>query len=376
MPEGSDSVIKAQVLSGGRGKGKFDNGFQGGVHIVTSSEDGKKLSKNMLGHTLITNQSGPDGKICEKVLVQERLYARKELYFAILLDRATDGPVLVGSKRGGMNIEDVARDTPEAICKIPVDITTGVTQKQLKFMSEQLGFDKPNMIKKVSDTINKLYNLFIEKDALLIEINPFVETPDSQIICSDCKLNFDDNTDFKHKDLFALKDTNQEDPREKRAQKLGLSYIGLDGNIGCIVNGAGLAMATMDIIKLYGGEPANFLDVGGGATQDQITEALKILNDDNKVQAILINIFGGIMRCDVIAKGIIEAAKNVTLRVPLVVRLQGTKSKEARILMDNSELKVIPAEDLDNAAFKAVRLASIVEIANDANIDVKFELPI
>jgi len=327
----------------------------------------------MIGHKLITIQTGPKGRLVSKLYIQERLYSRRELYFAIVMDRSHDGPVVVVSQRGGMNIEDVAKETPEEIFKFPIDIKVGLTKKQSENIAEALGF---TVLKDAAEQFMNLWKLFVEKDATLLEINPLIETPSLQVICADAKINFDDNSDFRQKELFELRDETQEDSREVRAKRSNLSYIGLDGNIGCIVNGAGLAMGTMDIIKLFGGEPANFLDVGGGASQDQLTEALKILNDDKKVQAILINIFGGIMRCDLVALGIIQAAKQNKLRVPLVVRLQGTNYKEAKHILEGNEIKVVIADDLEEAAEKAVKLASIMEMAKNIDVKVSFELPI
>lgn len=272
-----------------------------------------------------------------------------------------------------MNIEDVAKENPEEIYKEKIDINIGLTQEQAEGFAQILGFSN---LKKAAEQFLNLWKLFVENDTTLMEINPLIETPDLNIVCADAKLNFDDNADFKHKELFELRDETQEDPREVRARKSNLSFIGLDGNIGCIVNGAGLAMGTMDIIKLYGGEPANFLDVGGGATQEALTEALKILNDDKKVQAVLINIFGGIMRCDLVALGIIHAAKQTKLRVPLIVRLQGTNYKEAKQILEGNEMKVIIADDLEEAAEKAVKMATIMEMAKNIDVKVTFELPI
>lgn len=373
--KGLDCVIKAQILAGGRGKGTFDNGFKGGVHTVTTSEKAFQLAQKMIGHNLITKQTGEKGRLVSKLYIQERLYSRRELYFAILLDRSYDGPVVIASQKGGMNIEDVAKESPEEIFKEKIDLQKGLTQEQAETVATMLGFGEKNLKKAAEQFIN-LWKLFIENDSTLLEINPLIETPDLNIISADAKINFDDNADFKHKELFELRDETQEDQREVRARKSNLSFIGLDGNIGCIVNGAGLAMGTMDIIKLYGGEPANFLDVGGGATQEALTEALKILNEDKNVQAILINIFGGIMRCDLVALGIIHAAKQTKLRIPLVVRLQGTNYKEAKQILEGNEMKVIIADDLEEAAQKAVKMASIMEMAKNIDVKVTFELPI
>lgn len=355
----------------------------GGVHIVTSAEEAKEISSKMLGQTLITKQTGPQGKPVNKVLLQERLYARRELYLAILLDRATKSPVLVASKKGGMNIEDVAAESPEHIIKMPINVEKGLVDEDLEKVAQQMGFKNETGF--AIQQIKRLYEMFQKTDALLVEINPLMETPGRRLICSDAKVNFDDNAEFRQPEIFKLRDLSQIDPREVHAQKYNLSYIGLDGNIGCIVNGAGLAMATMDIIKVHGGNPANFLDVGGGATQEQIQEALRILNQDPQVKAILVNIFGGIMRCDVMANAIINAmTKNEKFSVPLVVRLQGilfkifdkynlgTNSVKAKEILKESGLRIIPADDLDEAARKAVGVANIVQVAESVDIDVEF----
>eukprot|EP01027_Heterolobosea_sp_BB2_P022053 GEZU01032440.1.p1 GENE.GEZU01032440.1~~GEZU01032440.1.p1 ORF type:complete len:484 (+),score=170.08 GEZU01032440.1:79-1452(+) len=370
-----DFVVKAQILAGGRGKGAFDNGFKGGVHVAMSPEQARDLASKMLNHKLITKQTGAEGKLVSRVFIQERVYARRELYFAILMDRQFDGPVMIGSQRGGMNIEDVAKETPEEIYKEKIDIDKGMQPEQAEAMAKKMGFTGASL-EAAKQQMIKLWDVFIKSDATLLEINPLIETPENEVLCADCKINFDDNADFRQKEIFAMRDPTQEDPREAAAAQFGLSYIGLDGNIGCIVNGAGLAMATMDIIKLHGGNPANFLDVGGGATKEQVTEALKILNSDPRVQAILVNIFGGIMRCDVIALGIIAAAQTVNLNVPLVVRLKGTRVEEGKKLIADSGLRIVAADDLDDAAQKAVRMADIVNMAKEIDVKVHFELPL
>jgi succinyl-CoA synthetase beta subunit len=373
---GQDWVVKAQILAGGRGKGTFDNGFKGGVHVVNGSpQDVGNLAKKMLGHNLITNQSGPQGRPVDCVAVIERFYIRRETYFAIAMDRANNGPVIVASAAGGMDIEAVAHETPDAIIRIPVDINKGITTEQCAAIADKLGFVGKNRADAM-DQFKKLYDLFITRDATLLEINPLVETHDGTVLCLDAKLNFDDNALFRHKDLDALRDWSQEDPREVAAAKFDLNYIGLDGTIACLVNGAGLAMATMDMIKLKGGEPANFLDVGGSANERQVTEAFKILNGDERVSVILVNIFGGIMRCDVIASGIINAAKELNLQKPLIVRLQGTNVAKAKELIDSCGLRIIPADDLDQAATQSVKIAKIREMAAEANLSVSFELPL
>lgn len=373
---GEDWVVKAQILAGGRGKGTFDNGFRGGVHVVNgTAEDVGKLAGKMLGHNLITKQSGAQGRPVNEVAVTERFYIRRETYFAIAMDRATAGPVIIASASGGMDIEAVAEENPSAILRIPVDIFKGISNEQAEAIATKLGFNGKNRQDAV-DQFKKLYKLFIDRDATLLEINPLVETSDGRVLCLDAKLNFDDNALFRHKDLEALRDWTQEDPREVAAAKYDLNYIGLDGNIACLVNGAGLAMATMDMIKLKGGEPANFLDVGGSANEKQVMEAFKILNGDERVSVILVNIFGGIMRCDVIASGIIAAARELNLQKPLIVRLQGTNVEKAKELIDSCGLRIIPAEDLDQAATQSVKIAKIREMAAEAQLSVSFELPL
>jgi succinyl-CoA synthetase beta subunit len=370
---GVDVVIKAQALTGGRGLGSFKNGFKGGVHMCTKPEQAKKFAEKMLGQTLVTKQTGEKGIEVAKVFLVERVYMRREMYFSILMDRASQGPVIVASPAGGTSIEDVAAATPELIFKENVDIVKGVTDEQVARLAVNLGVDESS-VPKLEEMIRNLYNLFIGVDATLVEINPLAETPDGNIFACDAKLNFDDNAGFRHKEIFAQRDKSQEDPREVEAAEYDLNYIGLDGNIGCLVNGAGLAMATMDIISLYGGSPANFLDVGGGATEGQVKKAFEILNGDDKVKSILVNIFGGIMRCDVIAAGIIAAAKDLGLKKPIVIRLQGTNVEKARDLIANSGFKMIVADDLDDAAEKAVKIADIVAQAEKVNINVAFEL--
>lgn len=370
---GVDIVVKAQVLAGGRGLGTFKNGFKGGVHVCYDPEKAADIANSMIGQYLVTKQTGAEGRVCSTALITERLYLRREMYFAITFDRESQGPVIVASRVGGTSIEDIAAADPSAITKIPVNMATGVTKEDCEKCAKALGFvDGPGM-EKAKEQVEKLYKLFIEKDATLVEVNPLAETPGGDVVCIDAKINFDDNAEFRHKDIFAMRDESQEDPREVRASKHDLNYIGLDGNIGCLVNGAGLAMATMDIIKLHGGEPANFLDVGGSATETQVTEAFTILNDDPKVEAILVNIFGGIMRCDVIAQGIINAANNIDMRIPVIVRLQGNKVDEAKDLIKSSGLKLIATDDLDHAAKKACRLAEIVNLANKADVKVSFQ---
>ncbi|KAG2179685.1 hypothetical protein INT44_006533 [Umbelopsis vinacea] len=367
-----DLVVKAQVLAGGRGKGTFDNGFKGGVKLVYSPEEAKQMAEKMIGHKLITKQTGAAGKPCNSVFVVERKYARREYYFAILMDRKSAGPVLVASSQGGVDIEGVAAENPDAIITMPVDIKTGLSHDQALDLAKKVGFSSTG-VEQAADTFMKLYKLFIEKDATQVEINPMSETSDHQVLCMDAKLNFDDNADFRQKEAFALRDTTQEDSREIAAAKHNLNYIGLDGTIGCLVNGAGLAMATMDIIQLNGGSPANFLDVGGGATPEAVKAAFEIITADPSVSSAFVNIFGGIMRCDVIAEGIIAAAKELDLNIPVVVRLQGTKVNEAKKLIADSGLRIFSVDELGQAASKAVQLSKIVKLAREADVNVKIE---
>ncbi|RUS19578.1 ATP-grasp domain-containing protein [Endogone sp. FLAS-F59071] len=370
-----DMVIKAQVLAGGRGKGQFDNGLKGGVRTIFSPTEAKMFAGQMLGHKLITKQTGPQGKVCNAVYICERKFVRREYYFAILMDRKTAGPVLVASSQGGVDIESVAAENPEAIVTMPVDIKTGLSpEKALNFAAE-VGFTD-RCQKEAADTFQKLYKLFIDKDATQVEINPMAESNDHKGPCMDAKIAFDDNADFRQEEIFELRDTTQEDPREVAAAKAKLNYIGLDGTIGCLVNGAGLAMATMDIIKLNGGEPANFLDVGGGATAEAVTEAFKIISSDPHVEGILVNIFGGIMRCDIIAQGIVQAAQHLQLNIPIIVRLQGSEVEAGQRIIADSGLRIFSYDDLDEAASKAVQLSKIVKMAREADVHLSFELPI
>ncbi|KAI8993700.1 hypothetical protein BDB01DRAFT_716520 [Pilobolus umbonatus] len=366
-----DLVIKAQVLAGGRGKGTFDNGFKGGVKTFSTPEEAKELASNMLGHNLVTKQTGAEGKPCNAVYICERKYARNEYYFAILLDRKSAGPVIVASRQGGVDIETVAAQDPDAIITLPVDPKLGLQKDAALKLAKELGFTPKGQDEAAGIFLN-LYKLFTEKDATQVEINPLSESNDHQVLCMDAKLNFDDNAAFKQKDVFALRDFTQEDPREIAAAKYELNYIGLDGNIGCLVNGAGLAMATMDIIQLHGGKPANFLDVGGSATPEAVKAAFEIITSDPKVSSAFVNIFGGIMRCDIIAEGIIAAARDLDLKIPLIVRLRGTKVEEAKKLIAESGLRIFAENELDSAAQKAVQFSNIVSIAREANIDIKF----
>lgn len=370
-----DYVVKAQVLAGGRGRGHFDNGLKGGVRMAFSESEASKLASQMIGHKLITKQTGEKGVICNEVMIVERLYPRREFYFAIMMERSFGGPVMLASSVGGVNIEEIAAETPEAIITEPIDINTGVTDDQAKRVAEKLGFSESS-IEEATTMIKRLYDTFLKNDAVMLEINPFVEDTTGKVLCLDAKCRFDDNAFFRHRDLFDARDWSQSDTREREADESNLNYIALDGDIGCLVNGAGLAMATMDIIKLHGGNPANFLDVGGGATAKQVTEAFRIISSDPKVQAILVNIFGGIMRCDVIAEGIIQAAETLNLRTPIICRLQGTRVEDAQALIHASNMRIHARDNLDEAASLAVKVSQIVSLAKSADVGVNFELPI
>jgi len=348
-------VVKAQVHAGGRGAGVFENGFRGGVKVCSGAEV-PAIAKAMLGHRLITKQTGADGVLVSKLMIAESLQFDKETYFALLLDRAFGGPVAIASPMGGMDIEEVAVKHPQAIFKLPIDIRRGMTADDARVLAEKLGFGQVSAKaqQNAEQQLQRLYELFVKSDATQVEINPLVVTADNSVYCIDAKINFDDNAEFRQREVFGWRDDAETDPREVAAQQYALNYIGMDGNIGCMVNGAGLAMATMDIIKLHGGQPANFLDVGGGANEKQVTEAFKIISSDPKVQAILVNIFGGIMKCDIIAQGIINACKEIGLKLPLVVRLAGTNVEKGKEILKNSGLNITSASDLDDAAKKAV----------------------
>ncbi len=340
-------VVKAQIHAGGRGKA-------GGVKVVKSVDEVKKEAARMLGSTLITHQTGPHGKEVNRLYIEEGAVIAKEFYLSLLVDRETSRVAFVVSTEGGMDIEKVAHDTPEKIVTFSVDPATGIEPHHGRRVAAALGL-KDDLTKQTVDLINKLYTAFVAKDMSLLEVNPLVVTKDNKLICLDAKIGFDDNALFRHKDIAALRDVTEEDAKEVEASKYDLNYIALDGSIGCMVNGAGLAMATMDIIKLYGEAPANFLDVGGGATKEKVSAAFKIITSDPKVKGILVNIFGGIMRCDVIAEGVVAAVKEIGLKVPLVVRLEGTNVDLGKKILKESGLNVIPADDLDDAAQKIVK---------------------
>ena len=351
-----DIVVKAQIHAGGRGKGSFKNGFKGGVHVRKTPDEVRDVAAKMLGQILVTHQTGPAGRLVNKVLVAESADIAREIYFAVLLDRATAAPLIVASTEGGVEIEAVAAKSPEKIIREPIDPLAGLQPYQARKLASQLGFES-SQLKNASKLFEGLYRTFIAYDCSMVEVNPLVVTNKGEVLALDAKFNFDDNALYRHPEIAAMRDIAEEDPREVEASKHGLNYIGLDGDIACLVNGAGLAMATMDIIKFYGGEPANFLDVGGGATEEQVTEAFKILIADKKVKAILVNIFGGIMKMDIIAQGIINAAKTVKLSVPFVVRLEGTNVEQGKQLLKESGVALIAADDLADAAQKAVAAA-------------------
>jgi succinyl-CoA synthetase beta subunit len=346
-------VVKGQIHAGGRGKG-------GGVKVVKSIDDVRTEAARMLGMTLVTHQTGPEGKQVGRVYIEEGSDIARELYLSALVDRATSRISFIASTEGGMDIEEVAEKTPEKILTISVDPASGISGHHGRQIAFALGLEG-EQVKQANALIANLYQAFIEKDMSLLEINPLVVTGAGDLICLDAKVNFDSNALYRQKDIVALRDLDEEDPAEIEASKYDLSYIKLDGKIGCMVNGAGLAMATMDIIKLYGSEPANFLDVGGGATKEKVTEAFKIILSDDNVEGILVNIFGGIMRCDIIAEGVVAAAKELSLDVPLVVRLEGTNVDEGKEMMANSGLPIIAADDLNDAAEKIV--AAVKEAA-------------
>jgi succinyl-CoA synthetase beta subunit len=354
LAAGREYVVKAQVHAGGRGKGHFrETGYKGGVQVVRSVDAAAAATRAMLGKHLVTKQTPPDGVLVRKVMIAEALDIKKEYYFAILMDRSFGGPVLVASPDGGMDIEAVAEKTPERIYKEAVDIKTGLKPGQTEALARKLGFD-PKLTAQAAKQMENLYNLFLATDATQVEINPLVETPDGRVVSFDAKISFDDNALFRQPAVQAMHDPSEEDPRDVEAAKYSLNYVAMDGEIGCMVNGAGLAMATMDIISHYGASPANFLDVGGGATQENVEAAFRLLRSDPKVKAILVNIFGGIMKCDVIANGVVGAAKSMKLDIPLVVRLEGTNVELGKKILRESGINVITADNLDDAAQKAV----------------------
>ena len=350
-------VVKAQIHAGGRGKGSFresEAGEKGGVRLARSVEEAETMAKQMLGRTLVTHQTGPAGKQVNRIYIEDGSDIARELYLALLIDRQTSRISFVVSTEGGMDIEEVAAHTPEKILSFSVDPATGLSDFHGRRIAFALGLEG-GQVKQCVALVKLLYRAFIEKDMEMLEINPLIVTPAGDIKVLDAKVSFDGNALYRHQDILALRDETEEDPKELAASKFDLNYIALDGEIGCMVNGAGLAMATMDIIKLYGAEPANFLDVGGGATKEKVTEAFKIITSDPNVKGILINIFGGIMRCDIIAEGVIAAVTEVGLKVPLVVRLEGTNVELGKEIIRNSGLNVIAADNLSDAAQKIVK---------------------
>ena len=341
-------VVKAQIHAGGRGKG-------GGVKVVSSKEEAVNEAEKMFGMNLVTPQTGPAGKEVKRIYIENGSDIKKELYLSCLLDRATSKVAFIVSKMGGMDIEAVAKDTPENITTVQIEPSIGVTENDVNTISKAFELKK-DLESQLSDLIKNMYKFFLEKDASLVEVNPLIITETDKLLCLDAKVNFDDNALYRHPEIEELRDENEEDEYEREASKYDLAYIKLDGNIGCMVNGAGLAMASLDIIKMYGGEPANFLDVGGGASKEKVSSAFKIILSDKGVKGILVNIFGGIMRCDIIAEGIVAAAKELEISVPLVVRLEGTNVDEGKKILDNSSIEIISANDLDDAAKKIVKL--------------------
>ena len=350
-------VVKSQIHAGGRGKGKFEGlpaTAKGGVRVVASVDDVKKNAEEMLGRVLVTHQTGPKGKQVNRLYIEEGANIARELYLSLLVDRETSHVAVVASTEGGMDIEDVAHSTPEKIVTFPIDPATGVSPHHGRHLAKALKLEG-DLAKQGAKLLSQLYAAFVAKDMAMLEINPLIVTGEGQLRVLDAKVSFDDNALYRHEDIRALRDLSEEDAKEIEASKFDLSYIALDGEIGCMVNGAGLAMATLDIIKLYGAEPANFLDVGGGASKEKVTAAFKIITADPNVKGILVNIFGGIMRCDIIAEGVVAAAREVGLQVPLVVRLEGTNVQQGKDILAQSGLAITPANDLADAADKIVK---------------------
>ena len=346
-------VVKAQIHAGGRGKA-------GGVKIAKSIDEVRDYAKELLGKVLVTHQTGPEGKEVKRLLIEEGCDIQNEFYIGFVIDRATDRVVLMGSEEGGTEIEEVAEKTPEKIFKEVIDPVVGLMPYQAKRLAFNINIPKES-VNKAAKLMLSLYNVFTEKDCAIVEINPLVSTGSGDVLALDAKINFDENAMFRNKDIVELRDLDEEDPKEIEASKYDLSYVALDGNIGCMVNGAGLAMATMDTINHFGGKPANFLDVGGGATTEKVTEAFKIILGDEGVRGIFVNIFGGIMKCDVIAEGVVEAVKNVGLDIPLVVRLEGTNVERGKEILDGSDFDIIPASTMAEGAQK------IIEAVNQNN---------
>lgn len=352
---GPIAVVKSQIHAGGRGKGTFkEHPSQRGVVLVKSAAEAIEHAKRMLGSTLVTIQTGDEGKQVNTLFVEQGLRIARELYLGIVVDREIGGPVLIMSSEGGMDIEEVAKHSPERIIAEPFDAVAGLYPYQARKMAYALGFDA-KAVRNAEKFLPQICKFFVNYDCSMVEINPLILTEDNQLLALDGKVTFDDNALFRHKDVVALRDLNEEDPSEVKAADTGLSYVKLNGNIGCLVNGAGLAMSTMDLIKLHGGEPANFLDVGGGANEDQVTEAFRIILADKNVKAVLVNIFGGIMKCDIIVSALLNAYEKVGFNVPLVVRLEGTNVEKARQMLKDSGRDIIAATDLTDAAQKVVK---------------------
>ncbi len=356
LPEGP-TMVKSQIHAGGRGKGTFTDGYKGGVKFCKTKADAKEVAGKMLGNTLVTLQTGPAGRKVQTIYFTVASDIKKEYYLAILLDRASSKPVIVASTEGGVEIEKVAHDTPEKIIRVVVDPAYGLADFQVRELIAKLGFAGAEA-KNAAKLIRNLYTAFWETDAAMIEVNPLISTPAGDILALDAKVSFDSNALYRHPEIVALRDLNEEDPKEIEASKFGLSYIALDGNIACLVNGAGLAMSTMDIIQHFGGTPANFLDVGGGASKEQVVAAFKIILGDKNVKGILVNIFGGIMDCNVIATGIVEAVKEVGLKLPLVVRLEGNNVAAGKATLNASGLKLVSGDTMADAAQKIVKLVA------------------
>ncbi|HEU5079348.1 MAG TPA: ADP-forming succinate--CoA ligase subunit beta [Opitutaceae bacterium] len=356
LPEGP-TMVKSQIHAGGRGKGTFTNGFKGGVKFSKTKAEAKEYAEKMFGNTLVTAQTGPSGRMVQTIYFTVASDIKKEYYLALLLDRATSKPVIVASTEGGVEIEKVAHETPEKIFKVFVDPAYGLGDFQVRELVTKLGLN-PAEQKNAAKLIRNLYTMFWETDAAMIEINPLITTPKDEVLALDAKVSFDDNALYRHPEIVVLRDLNEEDPKEIAASKFSLSYIALDGNIACLVNGAGLAMSTMDIIKHYGGSPANFLDVGGGASKDQVVAAFKIILSDANVKGIFVNIFGGIMDCNIIATGIVEAVKEVGLKLPLVVRLEGNNVAAGKETLAKSGLTIVSGDTMADAAQKIVKLVA------------------
>ena len=356
LPEGP-TMVKSQIHAGGRGKGVFTNGYKGGVKFCKSKAEAKEVAARMLGNTLVTAQTGPAGRKVQTVYFTVASDIKKEYYLAILLDRAASRPVIVASTEGGVEIEKVAHETPEKIFKVVVDPAFGLADFQVRDLVARLGFSGAEA-KNASKLIRSLYAMYWETDAAMVEVNPLISTPTGEVLALDAKVSFDDNSLFRHPQIVELRDLNEEDPKEIEASKHALNYIALDGNIACLVNGAGLAMSTMDIIKHFGGSPANFLDVGGGATKSQVVAAFKIILGDSNVKGIFVNIFGGIMDCNVIATGIVDAVREVGLKLPLVVRLEGNNVDAGKATLASSGLTIVSGDSMADAAQKIVKLVA------------------